>query len=120
MTETEINDALLLIEQQRIEQLPPPPKRSTGTRYRRLMRSRKNDRLMEIVTQHYVPHAGYIDWGFDGRSFPHSGKYIKYQKNSSCQQWMKRETSRRIRNCECAPRKGNFYRRLFDYWWTMY
>ena len=28
---------------------------------------------------------------------------------------MKRETSRKFRNCQDLPRKGNFYRRLFDY-----
>ena len=49
-----------------------------------------------------------------------AGKYIKYPKNSNCQRWIKRETSRRFRNCEELPRKGNYYRRLFDYWWTMY
>lgn len=120
MTETEINEALLRIEQQRNELLLPTPKRRTGTQYRRQMHFRKNDRLMEIVTRHYIPHAGYIDWGFDGRTLLHSGKYIKYPKNSNCQKWMKRETSHRIRKCEYAPRKGNFYRRLFDYWWTLY
>ena len=48
------------------------------------------------------------------------GKYIKYPKNSNCQRWMKRETSRKSRNCQDLPRKGNYYRRLFDYWWTLY
>jgi hypothetical protein len=120
MTETEINEALLRLEQQRNELLPPAPTRRTGACYRRQMRFCKNDRLMVIVGRHYIPHAGYIDWGFDGKTLLHSGKYIKYPKNSNCQKWMKRETSRRIRNCKCAPPKGNFYRRLFDYWWTMY
>ena len=32
----------------------------------------------------------------------------------------KRETSRRFRNCKDLPNKGNYYRRLFDYWWTLY
>ena len=68
----------------------------------------------------YVPHAGYIDYGFDGDTLLHSGKYIKYPKNSNCQRWMKRETSRKFRNCQDLPRKGNYYRRLFDYWWTLY
>ena len=84
------------------------------------MRIRKNDALMRIVTRRYVPHAGYIDYGFDGDTLLHSGKYIKYPKNSNCQRWMKRETSRKFRNCQDLPRKGNYYRRLFDYWWTLY
>ena len=72
------------------------------------------------VTRKYVPHACYIDYGFDGNTLLHSGKYIKYPKNSNCQRWMKRETSRKFRNCQDLPRKGNYYRRLFDYWWTLY
>ncbi|MDD3229901.1 MAG: hypothetical protein PHE09_11875 [Oscillospiraceae bacterium] len=120
MTETELNEALLQIEQRRVEQLPADPPRCGGRLYRRQLAVRKNDHLMRIVTRHYVPHAGYIDWGFDGDSLLHTGKYIKYPKNSNCQRWMKRETSRRIRNSKCVPRKGNYYRRLFDYWWTMY
>jgi hypothetical protein len=31
----------------------------------------------------------------------------------------KREASRKILNSEYAPRKGNYYRQLFDYWWTL-
>ncbi|MDD3231425.1 MAG: hypothetical protein PHE09_19765 [Oscillospiraceae bacterium] len=120
MTEIELNEALLQIEQQRITLLPPPPQRRTGRDYRRQRHIRKNDELMRIVTRAYVPHAGYIDWGFIGETLLHSGKYIKYPKNSNCQKWIKRETSRRIRNCQYVPRKGNFYRRLFDYWWTLY
>lgn len=45
----------------------------------------------------------------------HTGKYIKYPKNSRSQSWIKLETSRRIRSCRNAPAKGTFYRRLFDY-----
>ena len=65
-------------------------------------------------------HAGYIDYGFEGNTLLHSGKYIKYPKNSNCQRWMKQETSRKFRNCQDLPRKGNYYRCLFDYWWTLY
>lgn len=90
-------------------------------RVRRIMRNRKNDRLLRIINYGgYAPHRGYIDWGFDGLSLLHSGKYIKYPKNSKCQRWMKRETSRRSRSCRTVPAKGNYYRRLFDYWWTLY
>ena len=120
MTETELNEALVRIEQQRVERLPETPNRRTSRCYRRQIEVRKNDRLMKIVTRHYVPHAGYIDWGFDGDTLLHSGKYIKYPKNSNCQRWMKRKTGRRIRNCSDAPKKGNYYLRLFDYWWTLY
>ena len=117
MTEIELNEK---IENLLTESAPRQPSRRTGSAYRREMRIRKNDALMRIVTRRYVPHAGYIDYGFDGNTLLHSGKYIKYPKNSNCQRWMKRETSRKFRNCQDLPRKGNYYRRLFDYWWTLY
>ena len=117
MTEIELNER---IESLLTESALNHPSRRSGTAYRREMRVRKNDRLMRIVTRSYIPHAGYIDYGFDGDTLLHSGKYIKYPKNSNCQRWIKRETSRRFRNCKNLPKKGNHYRRLFDYWWTMY
>lgn len=117
MTEIELNEQ---IESLLTEPDSQPLSRQTGMAYRREMKVRKNDRLRRIVTRSYVPHAGYIDYGFDGDTLLHSGKYIKYPKNSNCQRWIKRETSRRFRNCKELPPKGNYYRRLFDYWWTMY
>lgn len=117
MTEIELNEE---IENLLTESAAGQPSRRTVSAYRREMRIRKNDSLMRIVTRRYVPHAGYIDYGFDGDTLLHSGKYIKYPKNSNCQRWMKRETSRKSRNCQDLPRKGNYYRRLFDYWWTLY
>lgn len=90
-------------------------------RLRRGTSIRKADRLLRIINYGgYAPHRGYIDWGFSGRTLLHTGKYIKYPKNSNCQRWIKRETSLRIRRCRDVPAKGNYYRRLFDYWWTLY
>ena len=115
MTEAELNERLAEIA------LPQKvPKRKTGSRYRRDMKVRKNDRLMRIVVRKYIPHAGYVDYGFEGKTLLHSGKYIKYPKNSSCQRWIKRETSRRMRKCNDLPKKGNYYRRIVDYWWELY
>ena len=90
-------------------------------RLRRVDAIKKSDRLLRIINYGgYAPHLGYIDWGFDGKTLLHTGKYIKYPKNSNCQRWIKRETSGRVRNCKDIPPKGNFYRHLFDYWWTLY
>jgi len=118
MTATERNERVLPQETSRNN---PVGKRKTGRAYRRQMRIRKNDALMRILSYGgYAPHRGYIDWGFNGQTLLHSGKYIKYPKNSNCQSWMKRETSRRMRKCLAVSHKGNYYRRLFDYWWTLY
>ena len=120
MNAAELNRQIESCEMQRLERLPAPPRRQTGRAYRRMMKVRKYQRLRKIVISSYIPHAGYVDWTFvDGHSVP-TGKYIKYPKNSNCQKWIKRETSRRQRNREDMPTKGNYYRRLFDYWWTLY
>ena len=90
-------------------------------RLRRIWSIQKSDRLLRIINYGgYAPHRGYIDYGFNGRTLLHTGKYIKYPKNSNYQRWIKRETGRRIRRCRNVPAKGSFYRRLFDYWWTLY
>ena len=115
MTEEELNERIAKI----IQPLRTPSRKS-GDAYRREMKIQKNDRLMRIVVRKYIPHAGYVDYGFEGRTLLHSGKYIKYPKNSKCQRWIKRETSRRMRKCQGLPPKGNQYRRLFDYWWELY
>ena len=85
-------------------------------RLRRVRDIQKSDGLLHIINYgNHATHRRYIDWGFDGRTLLHTGKYIKYPKNSRSQSWIKLETSRRIRSCRNAPAKGNFYRRLFDY-----
>lgn len=120
MNEAELNRQIEYAETQRLELLPMPPRRQTGRAYRRMMKVRKYQWLRKIDINRYVPYVGYVDCAFiDGHSVP-TGKYIKFPKNSNCQKWIKRETSRRQRNCEDMPIKGNYYRRLFDYWWTLY
>ena len=119
MTETELSARLSVIQ---TGEAAEDRRRAKELRRKRfVMRSHKNDALLHITNYGgYAPHVGYIDYGFDGPTLLHSGKYFKYPKNSKCQRWMKRETSRRWRNSIDAPVKGNYYRRLFDYWWTLY
>ena len=46
---------------------------------RRVQNIQKSDRPLRIMNYGgYAPHRGYIDWGFDGRTLLHTGKYIKY------------------------------------------
>lgn len=116
MTETELNTRIAELEEEQIE--PAPPSRTWE--YRRGQRTKRFNKLYKIVTSSYVPHAGYVDWSFEGAHPVPSGKYIKYPKNSNCQRWIKRQTSKRVRHYKGMPVKGNHYRRLFDYWWTLY
>ena len=119
MTETALNEKI--DELQENDSRNAHQRQKARRRLRRGTSIRKADRLLRIINYGgYAPHRGYIDWGFSGRTLLHTGKYIKYPKNSNCQRWIKRETSLRIRRCRDVPAKGNYYRRLFDYWWTLY
>ena len=120
MTEIELNRQIEISEQQRAELLPPRPKRRTGRAYRRMMKEQKFKRLFRIVTQDYRPYAGYVDWSYVGSRWVPTGKYIKYPKNSNCQRWCKKVSNARVRKYMDLPSKGNSYRRVFDYWWTLY
>lgn len=120
MTAAELNRHIEISRQQRAELIPPLLKRRTGRAYRRMMNERKFKRLHRIVTSSYVPHAGYTSWSYvDGQHVP-TGTYIKYPKNSNRQRWCKKASSARVRRYMDLPSKGNSYRRVFDYWWTLY
>ena len=115
MTETELNMRIAELEEQTE---PAPPSRSWE--YRRDQSAKSFNRRYKIVTSSYVSHAGYVDWSFEGAHLVPYGKYIKHPKNSNCQRWIKRQTSKRVRHYKDLPVKGSHYRRLFDYWWTLY
>lgn len=118
MTEIELNERIsALLAERPIQGRAVPGHKYSG----REMKVRKDDRLLKIINHGgYAPHIGYVDWGFNGKTLLHSGKYIKYPKNSNCQRWMKRLTSKKARRYSDFTGKGNQYRRLFDYWWTLY
>ncbi len=119
MTETELSARLSEIRTGEAAEDRRKAKELRRMRY--IMRSRKNDALLRITNYGgYAPHVGYVEFGFSGTTLMHSGLHFKYPKNSNCQRWIKRETSRRWRNSIYTPIKGNYYRRLFDYWWTLY
>lgn len=119
MTEIELNEQFAaLLENFEKE---PDCQRRTGRRYRRRKGQEKSDRRLAIVQlSGYAPHRGYVEWGFEGRTLLHTGKYIKYPKNSKCQRWLKRMSNKKVRAYSCLPQKGNGYRKIFDYWWLLY
>ena len=90
-------------------------------RRRRHEKVLRDDRLLRIINYGgYRPNAGYIDSGFEGKTLLHSGKHIKYPKNSNRQKDAKRASRRRARRCCDVPVKGNYDRRLFAYRWYVY
>ncbi len=96
-------------------------RRKSGRCYRRAMNRHKEQRLRGIIRREhwYYPCRGYIDWDFVDGIWQEVGKYIKYPKNSNRQQYLKKQSSRRVRHYPCLPPKGNGYRRVFDYWWEL-
>ena len=117
MTESELREKIAgLVENESSE---AHLRSKNRRRLRRVRDIQKSDGLLHIINYgNHATYRRYIDWGFDGRTLLHTGKYIKYPKNSRSQSWIKLETSRRIRSCRNAPAKGNFYRRLIaNYLW---
>ena len=121
MTEAALNEQLALLGESFDKDRTPPGQRPTGRRYRRRKGQEKSDRLLAIIqTARYGPHRGYVDGDFAGRTLLHTGKYIKYPKNSRCQRWLKRVSGKKVRAHPYLPQKGNGYRKVFDYWWSLY
>lgn len=86
--------------------------------YRRHMRVTKDKRLRAIICScGYIPHAGWIE--HDWKTGNCIGKYIKYPKNSNAQRFLKRYSNRIVRK-HSIPLRGAGYKKLFDYWWSLY
>lgn len=94
--------------------------RESGRAYRRYMKEIKKNRLYDIVTLKYAPHAGYVDWDYvDGRYVP-VGNYIKYTNQSGWQKYLKRYSNKVVRRSSYTGAGKSGYKRCFDYWWALY
>ena len=95
------------------------PEKRRDRNYRRAKALQKKKRLLKIVNlKGYNPARGYVDWGMETGQWKPVGNHIKYPKNSNKQRFYKRYTKRIVRRNE-LPRKGNGYRKCFDYWWAL-
>ena len=96
--------------------------RRSGRQYRRTQCVRHSDHLLFLI-QHsrYAPNMGYIMGDYEGlRTLLHSGLHIQYMKSSNCQRYLKRRSNRKVRKYFGLSKKGNQYRKVFEYWWTLY
>ena len=96
--------------------------RRSGRQYRRMQSVKHSDHLLFLI-QHsrYAPNMGYIMGDYEGlKTLLHSGLHIQYMKSSDRQQYLKRKANRRVRKYRGLPKKGNQYRKVFEYWWTLY
>ena len=112
MTEIELNEQLAaLLERPEKE---PGHSRRTGRRYRRKKGQEKADRRLSIVQlSGYAPHRGYVDWDFEGKTLLHTGKHIKYPKNSKCQRWLKRVSNKKGADLPVPPTEGEWLPQSF-------
>lgn len=82
-----------------------------------------NTQNLLFLIQHsrYAPNMGYIKGDYEGsRTLLHSGLHIQYMKSSDRQQYLKRRSNRKVRKYFGLSKKGNQYRKVFEYWWTLY
>lgn len=80
MTETALNEKIAEL----LESNPATDhqRKKDRNRLRRITRIQKNDNLLQIINYGgYAPHRGHIDWGFQGRTLLHTGKYITVSVN---------------------------------------
>lgn len=83
------------------------------------MRKQKKEKLLRIMTYGYKSGIGYTDWGWKDGVYQPVGSYIQYPKNSNRQTFWKTYSNRKIRRYKGNIRKGNSYRRHFDYAWEV-
>ena len=120
MTEQELNNRIAAIQES--TKVEHDGGHRAGRRYRRYQSVRHTDRLLFLI-QHsgYAPNMGYIMGDSEGlTTLLHSGLHIQYMKSSSRQKYLKRKGNRKVRNYRGLPKKGNQYRKVFDYWWELY
>ena len=97
-------------------------RRDPGRQYRRTQCVKHSDHLLFLI-QHsrYAPNMGYIKGDYERlRTLLHSGLHIQYMKSSNCQRYLKRRSNRKVRKYFGLSKKGNQYRKVFEYWWTLY
>ena len=86
------------------------PEKDTRRGLRRVRKKKKTKALIKNTSRRCI---GFV-WSDD------TGKYIKRQKNSNAQRFLKKQSAKRWRRYGIAPTKGNYYRRLLDYRWELF
>lgn len=96
--------------------------RKKEKRYASLKRQKQHKQRLLYELSHCAGYKPSIwrehQWDQELKDFVDTNR-IKRGKNSDIQKSLKKATSRRVRHFQmnAFPPKGNYYRRLFDYWW---
>lgn len=127
MTEQELRLALADLEQSTPTQSKYHNQRRTrGYRRNRLIQERDDrvDLIFRRLGNAYLPSAGYVyGENFDPKQTLHRnthGYHVTYMSNSNAQRYYKRLSARIVRRSDICMKKGNHYRRCFNYWNALY
>lgn len=92
-------------------------KRRTGRSYRRNMRQKNIEKFLARDNQGHC-FGPYIHRRQD-KDERVLGTFIRYPKSSANKVFFKRVSNKKVRQSKDIPLKGNKYRKVFDYWWTI-
>ncbi len=90
-------------------------KRKTGRAYRRNMHKKV---IQKYRSQDDWICGVYISGHWEGNEYI-LGSYVKRPKSSANKVFFKRVSNKKVRRNKYALSKGNGYRKIFDYWWTI-
>lgn len=90
-------------------------KHKTGRAYRRKMRCKTIQKYRNGDSWIWGPH---LCGQWEGDKFV-LGSYVKYPQNSSNKAFFKRVSNKKVRQSKDVPFKGNGYRRILGYRWTI-
>lgn len=94
-------------------------RRKTGRRYRREMSRKKRDERLNAMKYSCRPGIGWTEWGEKDGVWQPIGEYVRLPRGSEKEKFFKRHSNKIVRRSK-GNYSGNQYRRLFDYWWTIY
>ena len=125
MTEQELNNRIteiLKVSEKDARLCQTSGGRRTGRQSGRIQWYIPYDLLLFFLKHRvFAQNIGYIIGDYEEKTtLLHSGLHIKYMKSSSRQQYLKRRANRKVRKYHTLPKKGNQYRKVFEYWWTLY
>lgn len=103
-------------------------RRNTGRAYRRKMRRKQLQKFRDRSKFSRICVAPYLNsgrWSEEEFDWIGAGSHICHPQNSKNKKFFKRVSNKKVRKAKLNPEisiplKGNGYRRLFDYWWTLY
>lgn len=93
-------------------------RRKTGRAFRRKMRRKVIKEYRDRDSQGWPIYGPYIHGHWDGDEYI-LGTYVEYPKSSKNKVFYKRVSNKKVRRSKDIPPKGNGYRKVFDYWWTI-